>query len=137
MLLGSFHWFFSIFFPVAVIFTTLSSTSLIHSSASIILLFIPSSVFLFSDTVIFILVCLLFKSSGSLLNISYNFSICVSILFQISCIIITIIILNSFSGKLLIFSSFSWSFVFLSCSFVWKLFLCSIILSTFLWLPCP
>ena len=49
------HFFiiFLYFFPVAVI-TTLSSTSLIHFSASVILLLIPSSVFFISDVVLFV-----------------------------------------------------------------------------------
>ena len=66
---------FSLFFSVAVIFTTLSSMSLIHSSATIILLLIPSTVLFISDIVLSILVCLFFRSSSSLLNISHNFSV--------------------------------------------------------------
>ena len=46
-------------------------------------------------------VCFSFKSSSSLLIFSCNFLVCVSILFLRSCIIITIITLNSFSGRLL------------------------------------
>ena len=44
--------FFYLFFSMAVISSTLSSTSLIHS-ASVILLLIPSRVFFISDTVFF------------------------------------------------------------------------------------
>ena len=57
-----FIFFFSILFSilcsVAVIFTILSSRSLVHSSASVILLSIPSRV-------LFISVCLFFSSSRS------------------------------------------------------------------------
>ena len=80
--LNSFH-SFSLFFSMAVISKTLSSTSLVHSSASIILLLIPSSVFLISDIVLLILLFLFFKASSSLLNISCNFSICAFTLFLI------------------------------------------------------
>ena len=48
-------------------FTILSSSSLIYSSASDILLFIPSRVFLTSVIVLFVCVCLFFSSSRSLL----------------------------------------------------------------------
>ena len=51
----------------AVISTILSSSSLIRSSASDILLFIPSRVFLTSVIVLFVSVCLFFSSSRSLL----------------------------------------------------------------------
>ena len=88
--LSSFFFFsipFSIFYSVAVISAILSSRSLIHSSASVILLLILSGVF-------FISVYLFFSCSRSLANISCIFPI----LFQRSCIIF--IILNSFSGRL-------------------------------------
>ena len=51
------------------------SRSLIRSSASVILLLIPSREFLISFIVLFITVCLFFSSSRSLLNVSYIFSI--------------------------------------------------------------
>ena len=92
--------FFSILCFVAVISTILSSWSLIPSFVSVILLLIPSGV-------LFISVHLFFSSSRSLVNISCIFSILDSILFLRSCIIFTIIILNSFSGKLPISTSFS------------------------------
>ena len=63
--------------------------SFIHASASIILLWIPSSV-------LFIFVCLFFSSCGSLVNISWIFSIFASILFLRSWVIFTIIVLHSF-----------------------------------------
>ena len=52
--------FFSLFFSGAVNSTILSSRSLIRFSASVILLFIPSSVVFFSVIVLFISVCLFF-----------------------------------------------------------------------------
>ena len=60
---------FSLFCSAVVISTILSYTSLIHSSASVILLLIPSREFLISFIVLFIIVCLLFSSSRSLLNV--------------------------------------------------------------------
>ena len=62
--LSSIHFIlFSLFLCVAVISTTLSSTSLIHSSTSDILLLIPSSEFFISDIVLFIFISSFFKSS--------------------------------------------------------------------------
>ena len=70
----------------------LSSSSLIHSSASDILLLIPSWVFLISVIVLFVSVCLFFNYSRSLLIDSCIFSILfsrfliiftISILFQV------------------------------------------------------
>ena len=109
---------FSLFFPMAVI-STLSSTSLIFL-LSVILLLICYSVLLFfiSYIELFIFICLFFKSSSSLLNISHNSRISASILFLRSWIILTIITLNSFSGRLPITFSFSCVCGFLSCSFV-------------------
>ena len=63
---------------------------------SVILLLIPSRVFLISFIVLFIVACLLFSYSRSLLNVSCIFSI----LLPRFWIIFTIIILNSFSGRL-------------------------------------
>ena len=56
---------FSLFFSVAVISTTLSSTSIIRSSASLKLLLVPPRLFYISAIALFIL---LFKSSSSLLK---------------------------------------------------------------------
>jgi len=73
----------------------------------------------------------LFISPGLLLNLSFIFSvlvsslfICNSILFSRFWIICTIIILNSFSGRLLVSSSFAWCGGHLSCSFTYWIFLC-------------
>ena len=93
---------FSLFCSFVVISTILSSRSLIRSSASVILLLIPSSKVLVSFILLFITVCLLCSSSSYLLRVSCIFSI----LFPVFWIIFTIIILNSFSGRLPISSSF-------------------------------
>ena len=102
-----------------VISTILSSNSLICSFSDILLL-IPSRVFLISVLVLFVSVCLFFNSSRSLLIDSYI----VSVLFSRFLIIFTIIILNSFSGSLLVSSSIIWTSVFLVCSFICVVFLC-------------
>ena len=85
---------FTLFCTSEVISTILSSSSLIHSSASYILLLIPSRVFLISVIVLFVSVYLFFNSSRSLLIDSYIFSILLSRFL----IVFTIIILNSFLG---------------------------------------
>ena len=66
--LKSFHSFFCILLCGSY-FHYFIFWSLIHSSASVILLLIPSREFLISFTVLFIIVCLLFSSSRSLLNV--------------------------------------------------------------------
>ena len=109
---------FTLFCSSEVISTILSSSSLIHSSASDILLLIPSRVFLISVIVLFIYVCLFFNSSRSLLIDSCIFSI----LFSRFLIIFTVVILNSFSGSLPISSSFILDF----CISSLLLHLCSI-----------
>ena len=73
--------------------------------------------------------CLLFIFSRSLFNVSYIFSI----VFPRFCIIFTIITLNSFSGRLPIYSSFVRSGGVLPCSFTCSVFLCLLILLN---LPC-
>ena len=98
--LNSFHSFFFILLCGTYIHYFIFQV--IRSSASVILLLIPSREFLISFIVLFIIVCLLFSSSRSLLNVSCIFSI----LFPRFCIISTIITLNSFSGRLPISSSF-------------------------------
>ena len=82
---------------------------------------------------LFIIVCLLFSSSSSLLNVSCIFSI----LFPRFWIIFTIITLNYFSGKLPISSSFVQSGGFLPCSFIYCIFLCLLILLNLLCLGSP
>ena len=84
--------FFSLFCSSEVNSTTISSSSLIHTSASDILLLIPFTVFLISVIVLFVSVCLFFYSSRSLLIDSCIFSI----LFSRFLIILSIIILNFF-----------------------------------------
>ena len=121
--LSSFHSFYFILLS-EIISTILSSSSLICSSASDILLFIPSIVFLISVIVLFVSACLFFNSSRSLLIDSYIFSI----LFSRFLIIFTIIILNYFSDSLPISSSFIYTSVFLACSFICAIFLCLVII---------
>ena len=124
---------FSLFYPEVVISTILSSRSLIRSSASVILALIPSREFLISFIVLFIIVCLLFTSSRSLLNVSYIFSI----LFPRFRIIFTIITLKSFSGRLPNSSTFVRSGEFLPCSFICWFFLCLLILLNLLCFVSP
>ena len=119
---------YSLFCSVVVISTILSSRSLICSSVSVILLLIHSRELLISFIVLFIMVCLLFHSSRSLLNISCIFCI----LFSRFWIIFTIITWNSFSRRLPISSSFVWSGGYLLCSFICCVFLCLLILLNFL-----
>ena len=79
------------------------------------------------------MVCLLFSSSRSLLNVSCIFSI----LFPRFWIIFTLITLNSFLGRLPISSLFVWSGEFLPCSFICCIFLCLLILFNLLCLGSP
>ena len=122
--------FFSLFCIVAEIYTILSSRSLIHSSASLILLLIPSSLFFFQF--VYYPSLFVYNSSKCLLNISCVFSIFPSILFQRCWIIFTVIILNSFSGRLPISSSFSCFSGVLLYSFIWDIIFCLLILFNFL-----
>ena len=110
---------FSLFCSAVVIATILFSWSLIRSSASVILLLIPSRKYLISFIVLFIIVCFLFCSSRSLVKVSCIFSI----LFPSFCIIFTLITLNYFSARRPISSSFVWSGGFLPCSFICCIFL--------------
>ena len=119
---------------MAVIFITVFQLIYLFS-ASIFQLFIPSSVFFISVKVFFISVCSLIFLSLS--NISYVFSICTSIHFPRSCIILTITTLTSLSGRLPISTLLSCSSRFLSYSFFWTIFLCLLILPNFLCLQSP
>ena len=105
---------FSIYCSVAEISTILSSRSFIHSSALVILLLIPSSVYLF------------FNSYRSLVNFSCIFSIFASIVFLRSWIIFTIIILNYLLEGCL-FPLHLVFFLRLSCPFIWDVTFCFII----------
>ena len=67
---------FTLFCSSEVISTILSSSSPICSSASYILLLIPSRVFLISVIVLFVSVCLFFNSSRSLLTILAFSALC-------------------------------------------------------------
>ena len=86
-----------------------------------------------SFIVLFIIVCLLFSSPRSLLNVSCIFSI----LFPRFWIIFTVITLNFFSSRLPISSSFVCSDGFLPCSFICCVFLCLVILLNLLCLGSP
>ena len=107
---------FPLFGSSAVICTILSYSSLLCSSASVILLLVPSRVFLISVLVLFISVCMFFISSMSLVIV---------LTVWIQCIF-TVIIPNSLSGRLLISSLFIWS-EFLLCSLICAVFLCLLI----------
>jgi len=111
---------FTLFFSSELISTILSSSAVIRSSASDILLLIPSRVFLISVIVLFVSAYLFFNFSRSLLIYSSIFSILLSRFL----LIFTIIILNYFSGSLPISSSFIWTSVFLVCSFICVELLC-------------
>ena len=75
--------------------------------------------------------CLFFSSSRSLVNTSCIFFI----VFLSSWIIFTIIILNSFSERLPLSTSFSCFSGVLSCPFIWDLTFCFFILfNTLMWL---
>ena len=82
---------------------------------------------------LFIIFCLLFSSSRSLLNVFCIFSV----LFPRFWIIFTIITLNSFSGRVPISSSFFCSGGFFPYPFICCVFLCLLILLTLLCLWSP
>ena len=66
---------FTLFCTSEVISTILSSSSLIYSSASDILLLIPSRVFLISVIMLFVSVCLFFNSSRFLHFLHFVFKV--------------------------------------------------------------
>ena len=127
--LNSFH---SLFCSAVVISTIYLPSQLFVLLPVLFMLLIPSIEFLISFIVLFIIVCLLFSSSMSLLNISCIFSI----LFPRFWIIFTIT-LNSFSVQLPISSSFVWSGQFLPRSSICCIFLCFLILVNLLCLGFP
>ena len=123
--------------------TIVSSTSLILSSASVILL-VPSREFWSRLLHYSLYIDYFFISSRSLLNLSCIFSILVSSLFICNFnlfsrfwIIFTIIIQNSLSSRFPISSSFVQFGEYLSCSFTWWVFLCLFILFILLCLGWP
>ena len=128
--LNSFH-----YFPFILLFRSYLhhsiSSSLFCSSASVILLFVLSNprVFLILVIVLFISICLIFISSMLLVIVLTMLSVSYisSILFSSFQSIFTIIILNSLSGRWIIFFSFIWSCEFLPCSFICAIFLCLLI----------
>ena len=102
---------FSLFCSAAVVSTTLYFSSFIHSSASVFLLVILSSAFI-NFSYCLISVCLFFNSYRSLLTITCVILICASILFLRSCIIFTIITLNTFSGRFAyLYQLLFWDFI--------------------------
>ena len=110
----------------------------------LILLLVPSRVFLSSVIALLIIYWVFFISSRSLLNLSCIFSILVSRLFICDSILIsrfwiifTIIILNYCSSRLPISSSFVWFGGHLSCFFTCWIFLCLFILFRLLCLGWP
>ena len=113
---------FTLLWSSEVISTIVSSSSLIHSSASDILLLIPSRVFLIPVIVLFVFVCLFFNSRFLLIDCIF------SILFSRFLIIFPVTILNSFSGSLPISFSFISTSVFLVYSFICVVFLCLFII---------
>ena len=117
---------------MAAISTTLPSNSLICSSATFILLLIPSSVFFQFSYCIFQL-CLIVCYVFSLLKYSCNFSLCASFLLLSSWTIFTIITLNSLLYRFPVSTSLSWSSGVLSYSFIWEITHCLFILVNFLW----
>ena len=86
----------------------------------LIMLLIPSSI-------LFIPVCMFFSSSKCLVTFLP------SARSLRSCIIYTIITLNSFSGRLPISTLFSCFSGFFSCPFIWDITLCFFMLIHFLW----
>ena len=134
VVLISFDSFF--FFPFCFIYFHyfIFSTSLILSSASIILLLVPCRVFLISFIALiifidfFLVLLVLVKHFLHLFNPVSKLFICNSILFSIFWIISFIIILNCFSGRFPISSSFVWLGGHFSCFFTCCVFLCLFIL---------
>ena len=122
--------------------TILSSSSPLHSATSVTLLLIPCSIFLFQ---------LLYHSSVCSLNLLFvkhllyllylfhhflpRFASSLLSSFYIASSF-TIITLNFFQVSCLSALNF-FSLCFLSCSFIWNIFLCPLILSQFLcwWFP--
>ena len=106
--------FYSLFCLTAVIFTVLSSSSLICFSSSVSMLLIPSNVFFISVIVFFISVLYFFQSFVK--HFLPLFVPCLS--FPRLRITFAIITLNSFSSRLPVSTSLSFSSGVLSCSFI-------------------
>ena len=124
---------FSLFCSTAVISSTPSFSSLFCSSSSFILLLIHFIVF-FISVILQCRLVIFFIVSNSLLKTSCIFSLCASILLPPSWIIFMIITQKSFLGRLPVSRFLSCSSGVLSCSFVWNIFLCCLILSKFMFL---
>ena len=127
---------FSIFRYTAVISTSLSYTSHVHSSVPGILLLVASREFFMSVIAFCTSACLILKSGISLLSVSFNLSIFASSLFPISWITFTIISLKPFLWRLMISTSLSCFSGVFSYSLIWVITLCLFILYRFLlWSP--
>ena len=72
----------SLFCSASVIYTSLCSTPLIHSSPSCILMLVSSSEFFISVIIFCISACLIFKSSISLINACCNYQSLPPVSFQ-------------------------------------------------------
>ena len=119
---------FSLFRSSAVISTFRSSSSPIQS-ASVILLLIPSRVFLISVIVFYLCLLILYFFYVLVIVLTVLIVSCLfSILFSSLWSIFTVIILSSVSGRLLISSLCVWSCKFLPCSFICTVFLCLFII---------
>ena len=116
---------FFFIFLLWVIFIALSSSSLIHPSTSSGQLLNPSSI-VFSSVITSVWYFLIF--SIALLK----FLLCSFIILPSLVGIFMIITLNYLSGRLLIFISLMSFAGDLSCSLVWNVFLCLLILSDYL-----
>ena len=114
---------FTLFCSSEVISTILSSSSLIHSASDILLL-IPSRVFLILVIVLFVSVCLFFNSSRSFVNSFLHFLRFVFKVFDHPYYHYS----EFYVRKFAYFLSFTWTSVFLVCSFICLLFLCLFII---------
>ena len=120
--------FCSFLCSASVISTTQSSSLLICFSLSPNLLLIPSSLF-FISVIVFFNYLWFFIFSNYLLKTYCNFLLYAWILFPGSWIIFVIITLNSLLGRLPVSMSLSCFYGVLSCSFVWNIILCHLLLS--------
>nr|KAF6492447.1 hypothetical protein HJG59_009650 [Molossus molossus] len=113
---------FSFWFSAWLILSSLSSNSLISSSASPTLLFRPSNVFFISDMSFFISSCWFLFSNWLIFNISMSLLMVLMSLHMLLSFL-NIMALNSSSVNLINCTSFISSSVEASCSFIWLLFL--------------
>ena len=110
--------------PFLSLITFNFSRSLIHSSASVSLLFILASILNFIYYVLHLWLVLSYLCVKGFTNVFHSF-----LKFSIFMSISMIITLNSSSGILFISISIGSLAVFQSCSFIWDMFICLFILS--------